>query len=223
MREELNVALIKCPECGREISDSATACPGCGHPMKKTSENKTHGKNDLSERYRKLGEKQKKEKKKGGKLKWIVIAVIVILIIGVAAGSDDNDTTTSNTSSDASRETAVIEETSSETETTIEYITVTAEELSDALYNNAMKAQNDYEGKYLEITGKLGTIDSNGKYIGIDTDSFSLTNIQCYIKTDEQKQVIMEMSRGVSITVKGYCKDIGEILGYQIDIEEVSK
>jgi len=27
------MALIRCPECGREISDKATACPGCGYPM----------------------------------------------------------------------------------------------------------------------------------------------------------------------------------------------
>jgi hypothetical protein len=25
--------LIKCPECGREVSDSAPACLGCGHPL----------------------------------------------------------------------------------------------------------------------------------------------------------------------------------------------
>jgi endogenous inhibitor of DNA gyrase (YacG/DUF329 family) len=26
------VALIKCPECGKEVSDKATACPNCGAP-----------------------------------------------------------------------------------------------------------------------------------------------------------------------------------------------
>ena len=29
------MALIHCPECGAEISDSAEACPRCGYPMKK--------------------------------------------------------------------------------------------------------------------------------------------------------------------------------------------
>lgn len=29
------MALIKCPECGREISDKAKACPGCGCPVEK--------------------------------------------------------------------------------------------------------------------------------------------------------------------------------------------
>ena len=27
------MALIKCPECGREISDKATTCPHCGAPV----------------------------------------------------------------------------------------------------------------------------------------------------------------------------------------------
>lgn len=26
------MALIDCPECGRQISTAAEACPGCGHP-----------------------------------------------------------------------------------------------------------------------------------------------------------------------------------------------
>lgn len=28
------MALIQCHECGREISDSATSCPGCGAPVR---------------------------------------------------------------------------------------------------------------------------------------------------------------------------------------------
>lgn len=27
------MALIKCPECGKEISDKASACPNCGITM----------------------------------------------------------------------------------------------------------------------------------------------------------------------------------------------
>ena len=27
------MALIKCSECGREISDKAVSCPGCGCPV----------------------------------------------------------------------------------------------------------------------------------------------------------------------------------------------
>ena len=27
------MALIRCPECGREISSQAPACPACGYPL----------------------------------------------------------------------------------------------------------------------------------------------------------------------------------------------
>ncbi len=27
------MALIKCPECGKEISDKASNCPNCGNPI----------------------------------------------------------------------------------------------------------------------------------------------------------------------------------------------
>lgn len=32
-----NMALIKCPECSREVSDQADSCPHCGFPIKKQS------------------------------------------------------------------------------------------------------------------------------------------------------------------------------------------
>lgn len=27
------MAMIKCPECGKEVSDKARSCPNCGNPM----------------------------------------------------------------------------------------------------------------------------------------------------------------------------------------------
>lgn len=30
------MALIKCPECGKEISDKASSCPSCGYPINST-------------------------------------------------------------------------------------------------------------------------------------------------------------------------------------------
>ena len=33
------MALIKCPECGKEVSDKAKSCTNCGFPMNKYSDN----------------------------------------------------------------------------------------------------------------------------------------------------------------------------------------
>ena len=34
------MALIKCSECGKEISDKAESCPNCGNPINKKEESK---------------------------------------------------------------------------------------------------------------------------------------------------------------------------------------
>lgn len=51
------MALIKCPDCGKMISDSATMCVGCGRPMKRKSEGvidyKISPEEMLSEQYAK--------------------------------------------------------------------------------------------------------------------------------------------------------------------------
>ena len=34
------MALITCPECGKEVSDKATACPNCGYPINTVGNNR---------------------------------------------------------------------------------------------------------------------------------------------------------------------------------------
>lgn len=33
------MALINCPECGRQVSSQAEKCPGCGFPIRNYAEN----------------------------------------------------------------------------------------------------------------------------------------------------------------------------------------
>lgn len=40
------MALITCPECGREVSDKAAACPYCGNPLKENPETEMSTKAD---------------------------------------------------------------------------------------------------------------------------------------------------------------------------------
>lgn len=269
------MAMINCPECGKEISDKAVTCPNCGCPIGNPAPMRQNVQTFACVKcnnqipvnsprcpicgYMYMSNMAGRangpvvinatpKKKKGGKGKTALIIfgiIVAIGIIGSAIGNDEpekgtemiegsqeeetaadtvENASTNNTDAEGNKDDIDRAKEEQESEIEIEYISVTATELSDALSNNAMKAQNDYKGQYLEITGKLGNIDSNGKYIGVDSEKdFDLTNIQCYLKTDEQKETIMEMSKGDSITVRGYCKDIGEILGYQIEVEEIIK
>lgn len=41
------MALIKCPECGKEISSKAEICIGCGYPIKKILSEKTELAEDI--------------------------------------------------------------------------------------------------------------------------------------------------------------------------------
>ena len=59
------MALIKCKECGKEISDSAKRCPHCGFVYKK--------------------EKAKKEKSKAFKIIVPIISVISVFIVGIVS------------------------------------------------------------------------------------------------------------------------------------------
>lgn len=62
------MALIKCPECGRQISDKANICPNCGHPI--AYENVKDNLNSII-------------KQKWVKIVGIIIAIFIVLrIIG---------------------------------------------------------------------------------------------------------------------------------------------
>jgi hypothetical protein len=99
-------------------------------------------------------------------------------------------------------------------------------ELFDLLSSNALKAEKTYQDQYVEIEGYLSVIDSDGKYISVGADpddlEYLLQDVQCYIKSDEQLDQIMEMSKGDPIVVRGKIKNIGEVLGYQLDIDSIN-
>lgn len=156
-------------------------------------------------------------RKKGGKLKWVVLAVVAVGVIGAVGGNSDSNITSS---SSTSAKTESVKEV--DTPTPIEYTAVSVNDMMSDLDSNAMGASDKYKGKYLEITGKLSNIDAAGKYIDLMADGdFEIIGVQCYIKSDDQKAKIASMSKGDTVTLKGKCTDVGEVLGYSLDIEEI--
>ena len=75
------MALIKCPECGKEISESATACPNCGFPI--SSENKDNEVQIANQRYDTLI--SKKNNKVAFRIGMVILALFVFgLVFGVS-------------------------------------------------------------------------------------------------------------------------------------------
>ncbi len=200
----------KCSSCGADIASNAKTCPQCGAKNKKPI-------------YK----------------RWWVYAILALLIIGIAAGGGNN---AKNSGSDAKGSTAVSDSAGSasnsennpsaaeteEVEATPEPITYTqynVTDLFDALNSNAMKAEDTFKNQYVELHGFLGTIDSKGKYIGLgageDNYDYLFQEVQCYIKSDEQKSIIMEKNRGDELIVRGKITTIGEVLGYSLDIDSI--
>lgn len=195
MADNQNPNLKPCKHCGQMMAKSAKVCPSCG------------GKN----------------KPPFYKRPWFIILCVLIVLgaIGTAGGGGNNSsdsvgTSTGTTTENKSSTTAQVEE-------TIEYTHYDVSEMMDDLNGNAMKAQSKYKGQYIEITGKLSTIDSDGKYISVtrSDDEWAILGVQCSIKSDDQKNQIMEMSIGDTVTIRGKCTDVGEVLGYYLDISEI--
>lgn len=157
-----------------------------------------------------------RKKQKSGILKWVVLILIIGVVIGAVTGEDKSaDSTTKQTEATAS-------DNQKQESESIEYTSVSVNDMMDALNNNAMGASDKYKGKYLEITGKLTNIDTAGKYIDLMADGdFEIIGVQCYIKNDDQKAKIASMSKGDTVTLKGKCTDVGEVLGYSLDIDEI--
>ena len=139
---------------------------------------------------------------------WIIIGFVFLLIV-----FSNNESTESNTPSS----------TNNQTNKTITYEEVDIDELEETLENNAAAAKDTYNGKYLIITGRLGTIDSDLKYISLlsTTDEWDIIGVHCTIKNKETKEVVKSLTKDQVIKVKGKITDVGEVLGYYLDIDEI--
>lgn len=191
--------LVTCKTCGAEMSSSAKACPKCGAKNKKPI-------------YKKW---------------WFYGLIVLVLVVALSSGNSDSpapSTPAAGSSSGAVSAGAVSSE-PEPTEPEITYTHYNVTELFDALNDNALNAKQTFLDQYVEIEGYLGTIDSDGQYIGVGAASsnydYFLSSVHCTIMNDEQLQQIAAMKVDSPITVRGKITDVGEVLGYYLDIDSI--
>lgn len=198
--------LISCKTCGAEISASAKTCPSCGAKNRKPF-------------YR----------------KWWFYALIVLLVLGAlgggktaspaASGTSDTPPAASSAGAAASESGAASGAAGSEVEKPITYTHYRTTELFDALSANALNASQTLKGQYVELEGYLNVIDSDGKYIGVGAAStdydYLFQNVTCYLKSDDQRQQVAAMKTNEPITVYGKITDVGEVLGFYLNIDSI--
>ena len=103
------------------------------------------------------------------------------------------------------------------------YQKVTVKQLTDTLDENALRAEKTYQDMYVEITGYLSNIDSDGEYFSITgtNDSWDFNWISCDITDEKQLDKIINLNNGDQITVYGKITTIGEVIGYRVDVIEI--
>lgn len=140
--------------------------------------------------------------------------VIVVVVIG-AIGSSIGD-------GDGSKPSSLQPVTSVTKESKPELIVVDVDTLLDTLEGNALNAKNTYKGKYVEVTGRLSVIDSDGKYFTLDplSGSFTLVGVRCSIAKEHQN-IIANFSKKQEVTVIGTITDVGEIMGYSLRVDSI--
>ena len=143
--------------------------------------------------------------------KWWIWAIIVVFVIAIAGVGGENSSGTNKPIEVENKE-------------AITYEAVDLNDMFESLKNNAMKAETEYQNKYIEITGKICNFDSDGEYVSVEptnADEWNFDSVMCYIKNDNHKNFLLAKNKGDIITIRGKVKSIGEVLGYQIDINEV--
>ena len=134
--------------------------------------------------------------------KWWFWVIVVLVIVAVGSGASG--------STDAMGP--------------VDYEVVDLQQMMDELDANALKAEKDYQNKYIQITCKIAVFDSDGEYISVEpvgADEWNLKTALCYIKTEEQLNFLLEKAIGDTITIKCKVKSIGEVFGYSFNIDEI--
>ena len=156
--------------------------------------------------------------RKAGELIVGCLTVLVLIGAGIGVGvcifgvSIDQNTPTAEPTAVLTTQPAEPIAAPTDTPTSTPVPAVTAMELVYAWDNNPVAAAKEYEGKTLDITGKIDSIDDQlgTKFIILsDGSSFGITGVQCLLR-DNQDDNIAALNKGQSIVLRG------EIMGKRL-------
>lgn len=146
---------------------------------------------------------------------WFII-IVVLLVIGLIGSIGGSGSSKSKSNSDSSNE--------AKTEETIEYQVYDVGTMMSELDANAASASDKYKDQYVSITGRLSNIDSDCAYIDVvdQNDEWAIIGVQCYTKNnDEVIAKVKQLSKDQIITVKGKIFNVGEVIGYSLNIDSI--
>lgn len=194
------MSMIICPDCNKEMSDAAHACPNCGRP----NANAPTGTKSVSVL---LGigiffiplifswftlRKGYTTKAKVISFVWLVLS---LAIIGARDG-DKQNRVASNVSTTSSVSTVK--------ENVEQIMQVNIREILSAYEKNEVGADNKYKGNLIQVTGEIGEIKKDlmdNLYVTLGTGSqFEIPQIQAFFD-DSMNNQLGQLSQGRQLTV----------------------
>ena len=195
--------MIICKHCGQPISDKSKICPFCGGNVKVPFYDKT----------------------------WFHILLVLIIFTGIdyVIRNPNPEPIVYRTpiveSAGASSQSSVDSGEEIDEQETAEYSSESLSKMIDMVEDYPIKAEEEYTGKYIQVSGYLDTVDSDGKYFTIvsDPDDFTLLdNIHWSMDKDSDVyDFIKDAKKGSYITVCGEITDVGETIYYMGDAHSV--
>ncbi len=195
----------KCKHCATEIPMQAKVCPNC------------------------------RKKQNGGCLTIVLIIIGIIIafnififiISGVLAmlgvTTNDLDKAIDNIDNAMVSE-GIIEPTTTTEKEVKKPIEVDITTMFEELDENALNAKDKYENQYIKVSGKVFTIDSDGKYFSIIEPNKSVSFDSIRIRpTRENKDLLKTLKSDNIITVIGTIKSVGEISGYSMTLDKIEQ
>ena len=151
----------------------------------------------------------------GAVLGLIAVVIIGVMIASCVGGSKDQGGKPAASSSSSAKQ-----------EQAKTYANADINVLIREAKTNAAAANKNYKGKDVKIVGGiLGNIDSDLSYISIDGTNrdFSFLHVRCAIKSKnkELQDAVLKLQKGQAVTVYGRVTDVGDMMGYYLDLDKV--
>lgn len=127
------------------------------------------------------------------------------------------------TSDEAETSASVETETTAEVRETPQVIRIGIDDLETERNENAAAAKSKYKGQCIEVVGRVGSIDSDLDFISIlsPTDSWDIVGVHCSLVNDDVKEKVKTLKVDQTVIVRGTITEVGEILGYFMDAEDI--
>ena len=194
------MALIKCPDCGTDVSDAAAACPKCARPIAGQTSVRAH-----------RAPAAAKSKNVTGGFVLLVFVCLGLWIYSQAKTSDTEDVHQPATSAPASP--AAAQQAASETDqpAPASIVVMTPEDLFQQYKANEVATDNALAGKTVQITAPVKSIDKDftDSAVLMFATGEEFSDMGASLEDSEKSKAAL-LSRGQIVTVQ--CKTMRRIM-----------